>query len=336
MNSGLSVYAGYGRGSFTNMSAVESRFPGAKYVSVSPYVTTGVDCLDVEPGDASPSDAPAFVRNCKTVNTVKPVIYANASTMGAVKDALNAAGISRTQYFLWVAEWDGSAAIPQGYDGKQYASTSGYDADSFYDYMFGPSVPVNPFPLKIGSSGAQVTALQNLLNTLGFKPVLKVDGQFGPATEAAVVQAQHKYGYAPPTILGVITEAYYAGLDHHAHSTPPLPPPVVTPVSAGICAPVSELKLVAEGPHSYKIKFSYNKQGTANASVFQIAASTGSHLGKQVPSYPRTVKFTKLGLYTEQYGGVVTKDTDYIVAVRAIAKNGHQASEWSTIKLPKK
>ena len=34
MNSGLSVYAGYGRGTYANMSAVEARFPGEVPVGV--------------------------------------------------------------------------------------------------------------------------------------------------------------------------------------------------------------------------------------------------------------------------------------------------------------
>lgn len=342
MNSGLSVYAGYGRGTYANMSAVEARFPGKKYLSVSPYVTVGVDCLDVEPGDAGPGDCAAFVRGWTPVNTVKPVIYANASTMGAVVSDLSGAGIARSSYFLWVAEWDYSSAIPSGFDAKQYASTSGYDSDAFSDYMFHAVAPVPVWPLKNGDASPQVTALQTLLNQLaskiGLKPALQVDGVYGHATLAAVQLAQLKFGYGPPTTFGEITEAYYAGLEHQLVSkpvAPPTKPPIIIPVSHEVCAPVTKLRLTGEGPHSYRIEFAYPKQGAAPAAKFQVATSAGSHLGKQVSSYPRSIAFKGTGVYSGQYGGVNTKAGAYIIAVRAIAESGHQASEWTSVKLPK-
>jgi hypothetical protein len=337
MQFGLKVYAGYGRGSYTNMASVKARFPGSKYVSVSPYVTTGVDCLDVEPGDAVPADAPAFVRGWTPVNTTKPVIYANAYSMPSVVSSLSKAGIARSQYFLWVAEWDQSPHIPGGYDAKQYWSTSGYDADSFNDYMFGP--PVALWPLKMGESGPQVTALQALLNQLakpiGLKAPLTVDGVFGQATKNAVVLAQNKYGKPPTENAGEVNEAYYTGLEHQLVKPSPNRPPIVIPAPAHVCAPVTGLKLTGEGPHSYKIEFHYPKQGSTPAASFEIATCAGSHLGKEVKSYPRSVKYTHNGIYAGQYGGVNTKASSYIVAVRAKAANGSLASEWSTVKLPK-
>jgi hypothetical protein len=46
--------------------------------------------------------------------------------------------------------------------------------------------------LAYGSHGRQVRTLQRLLNKLGFKPKLEVDGIFGPKTEAALKNYQHK------------------------------------------------------------------------------------------------------------------------------------------------
>jgi peptidoglycan hydrolase-like protein with peptidoglycan-binding domain len=335
MNRGLSVYGAYGRGTYTNLNAVEARFPGAKYVSVSPYVTTGVDCLDVEPGDSVPADCPAFVRGWTPVNTNKPVIYANAGTMGAVISSLSSAGIARSQYYLWVAEWDGSSSIPGGYDAKQFWSTSGYDSDAFYDYMFGAPVPV--WPLKVGSSGPMVTALQALLNQLakkiGLKALLTVDATFGAATQTAVILAQRAFGLPAHLVAGEVTEPYYTGLEHQLTVRKPVP--VTVPVPATVCAPATGLKLVGEGPHSYKIDFTYAKQGSTHAESFEIVTCEGSHLGKVTKSYPRSVKFVATGTYGGQFGGVNTKASSYIVAVRALAAGGKLASEWSTVKLPK-
>lgn len=331
MQRGLDVYSGYARGTYTDMREIESRFPGAKYLSISPYVTTGVDCLDIEPGNAGAASAPAFVRGWHPVNTTKPVIYADGHDMVDIKADLAKAGIARSQYFLWLANPDLDPTVPAGYDAKQYAWTSGYDSDSFNDYMFGAPAPV--WPLKNGSAGPMVTALQTLLNQLapkiGLKTALGVDGVFGPATQAAVELAQRKYGYAPPTVLGQVPEAYYTGLEHQLARKPP----IVIPT--GTCLPVTKLRITGEGPHSYRIEFEYPKQGHVPAAKFQVSTSAGSHLGKLVPSYPRSIDYLYTGTYSGQYGGVNTKTTGYIVAVRALAANGHQSSGWVTVKLPK-
>jgi hypothetical protein len=155
--SGKDVYCGYeaGRpgylnGSYDNMAALKTKFPGKKYVSV------GRDCIDIEAGLASPADAPGFVRGWKPANTSKPMCYANASTMPAVKSELGSAGISRDRYFLWVADWDDNPVIPSGYDGKQYSSNSAYDSDSFYDYIWGAVKP--PPPKSTYAAPAGLTA----------------------------------------------------------------------------------------------------------------------------------------------------------------------------------
>jgi len=298
----------------------------------------GVDCLDVEPGDANPSNAPAFVHGWTPVNTNKPVIYANGYNMSAIVSSLSKAGIARSAYYLWLADWDGAPSLPGGYDAKQYQSTSGFDADVFADYMF-TAPPAAIWPLQLGSVGPMVTALQTLLNQLskqiGLATPLTVDGIFGANTQMAVLLAQRKYGTPPGELPGQVTEVYYNGLEHQLQSPPPSGPPIIVPVDHGICAPVTGLKLTGEGPHSYKIEFTYAKQGKEPAASFEIATCAGSHLGKIVPTYPRSIKFEATGTYGGQYGGVNTKTGPYIVAVRALAANGKQASEWSTVKLPK-
>jgi hypothetical protein len=148
---GLDVYCGYeagtpgyANGSYTNMDQIKSRFPGKKYLSV------GRDAMDIEPGLATPDQAPGFVRQWKPVNTVLPVLYADGSEMPDVKAALNSAGIPRARYFLWLADPDGDPSIPAGYDGKQWEFDGNlYDADSFYEYMWEP-VTV-PIPIEKGT-----------------------------------------------------------------------------------------------------------------------------------------------------------------------------------------
>jgi ABC-type Fe3+-hydroxamate transport system substrate-binding protein len=56
--------------------------------------------------------------------------------------------------------------------------------------------------LKSGSKGTDVKNVQTLLNKAGAKPKLKVDGIFGPLTEAAVKAFQKKCKLKPDGIIG--------------------------------------------------------------------------------------------------------------------------------------
>ena len=69
----------------------------------------------------------------------------------------------------------------------------------FLDALIGPD------SLRLGSSGPDVTKLQNLLNQKGL-PV-KVDGNFGPATAAAVITFQTANGLTPDSVVGAKTKA---------------------------------------------------------------------------------------------------------------------------------
>jgi Putative peptidoglycan binding domain len=58
--------------------------------------------------------------------------------------------------------------------------------------------------LKVGSSGAQVTQLQNALKTLGYDPG-KADGAYGPQTKAAVEKFQTAKGLSADGVVGAET-----------------------------------------------------------------------------------------------------------------------------------
>src|ERR1700733_11821288 len=98
LEAGLPVYAGYAYGPFNNWAALVKRFPSAKLISISPVVESSerVACLDVEPGNATPADAPAFYRLGKAGIVNKPTIYCSAGDTSAVVSAMSNAGISRS------------------------------------------------------------------------------------------------------------------------------------------------------------------------------------------------------------------------------------------------
>jgi Putative peptidoglycan binding domain/D-alanyl-D-alanine carboxypeptidase len=71
---------------------------------------------------------------------------------------------------------------------------------------FGPAAAPMPEPLlTIGDRGPDVLALQRRLNTLGAD--LKLDGEFGTATHAAVIAFQGSKGLRPDGVVGTTTRA---------------------------------------------------------------------------------------------------------------------------------
>ena len=119
--------AGYVGGLYPTFRALLQRFPHAKHLSIAINAAEVADCLDVETGDATPGEAPDWVRREKAHR--KPWVYANASTMPAVIAALDRAGLHRNEYYLWVADYNGVAQIPNGYDAKQYEERKAADID---------------------------------------------------------------------------------------------------------------------------------------------------------------------------------------------------------------
>lgn len=59
--------------------------------------------------------------------------------------------------------------------------------------------------LQLGSSGAGVLNLQKNLNQVG--AILKVDGQFGPLTQAAVIKFQQQHDLKVDGVVGPLTQA---------------------------------------------------------------------------------------------------------------------------------
>lgn len=63
-------------------------------------------CLDVEPGDATPDQAPGWVKAAKARGVKEPVLYSSLSVMPQVIAACSRAGISRSEYKVWTAHYN--------------------------------------------------------------------------------------------------------------------------------------------------------------------------------------------------------------------------------------
>lgn len=248
LRAGLSVYGGYAYGPFDNWAQLVARFGGRKLVSISPVVESSVfvNCLDIEPGNASPSQGPGFIRlKNHGTGVVKPIIYCSAGDISAVNGAMAAAGISRSEYFIWSAHWiglhicgPGTCGYPQA-DACQYASNNSFDSDVWNAGIFG-ATPKPPPPSQhptIQSGAADpiagvnaVHALQGRLNVwkaaVNGYPELYVDGNFGVLTEDALKKFQ---GFKKLTTDGVCGPATWAAVDGSPPSpmVPTYPPPAV-------------------------------------------------------------------------------------------------------------
>lgn len=171
MDKGLDFYCGYSvESSFFNISEVMQDYPGKKYIEITPFRAVPRDCLDIEPGDSQPSDAPGFVRdNPKPVHVTLPMLYASAGDVQAVINALTSAGFPRSSYLIFSAHWIGRhicsptiCGFPQA-DLTQWQNLPSEDLDAAYSYVFTPAVPPPPSQGPTGL-GAKVVASNYQLN----------------------------------------------------------------------------------------------------------------------------------------------------------------------------
>jgi hypothetical protein len=127
--------AGYLNGICKWPAAAWVKFPQAVQICTNPILNIGV-VLDVETGDATPQNAPAWVAKRRAAG-VDPTVYMNASTWPAVIAAFKADGVTEPHY--WVAHYDGIATIPAGAIAKQYRNSvaPGYDLSIVADYWPG-------------------------------------------------------------------------------------------------------------------------------------------------------------------------------------------------------
>ncbi|MET9001008.1 hypothetical protein [Amycolatopsis sp. Hca4] len=132
-----------------------ARFPNAVKVQIVKKATTNAGhVLDVEPGDATPAQAPGWVRMRRAAGA-DPTIYCNTATWPAVRSAFRSAGVAEPHY--WIARFDGDPAIPAGAVAKQYRANvaPGYDISSVADHW--PGVDTDPKP-KASKEGFDMLA----------------------------------------------------------------------------------------------------------------------------------------------------------------------------------
>lgn len=97
--------AGYVNGHWPTFSTLVRTHPNAKRVSIAVSVFADAQVLDVERGDATPDEAPGWVKLQKQRGEKRPGVYAAVSEAQTVIDELARHGIKRDQYRLWTAHY---------------------------------------------------------------------------------------------------------------------------------------------------------------------------------------------------------------------------------------
>lgn len=231
------MVAGYLDGRYAWSAADWARFPNAVKVDIAVFPSTNAGhVLDVETGDATPAQAPAWVVKRRAAG-VDPTIYCNTATWPAVRAAFAANGVAEPHY--WIAAYPGiGPALYAGSIAHQYADPGPVDISVVADFWPGidaaPVVhqvvpappsrsdtrpPISPpigglnvrtIDLRIATSAHPVTSamapglipLQRLLG-------ITADGVGGDHTRWALGDQQRVHGVAVDFIFGPMTASAF-------------------------------------------------------------------------------------------------------------------------------
>lgn len=140
------VVAGYVDGLYEWTPAGWARFPNARHVRIAVFASTDDgQVLDVETGDATPVQAPGWVRmRRESANQASgPItVYCDVSNWPAVRGAFAEQGVDEPDY--WIAHYDGVAELLAGAVAKQFQSIAAWDVSITADPW--PSAPAPPPP----------------------------------------------------------------------------------------------------------------------------------------------------------------------------------------------
>lgn len=142
-------------------------FPDARKVTIVKKASTrDGHVLDVEPGDATPEQAPGWAAQRRADGFAYPTIYCNRSTWPAVKKAFADQRIDPPLY--WIATATGRPEIPDGAIAAQYLLdvAPGIDISVVADYWPG----VDPAPGGNGGLAATDTTGVEIMERITVTP----------------------------------------------------------------------------------------------------------------------------------------------------------------------
>lgn len=137
------MVAGYVDGLYAWNQADWNRFPDAVKIRIAVFSNTNDGhVLDVEPGNATPAQAPGWVTLRRASGLATPTIYVSEGSWDAVWNQFVSQKVEQPLY--WVAQYDGSPVIPHGAIAKQYFSSNKPNFDSSVVADYWPGVDEMP------------------------------------------------------------------------------------------------------------------------------------------------------------------------------------------------
>lgn len=137
------VVCGYVDGRYAWTASDWARFPHASKGRIAVFASTNDgNILDVEPGNATPAQAPGWVQRRRAAG-IDPTVYCSLSDWPAVKAAFDTDKVAQPHY--WIAAYPGNGAnLYPGSVAHQYESLSTVDISVVADYW--PGVDPKPAP----------------------------------------------------------------------------------------------------------------------------------------------------------------------------------------------
>lgn len=227
------LVAGYVNGDYPWTMADWDRFANVVRLSITVTAKAVAHVLDVETGDATPAQVPAWLELARKAE-IDPTVYCNKSTWPEVQLQCQRENVPEPHY--WIADPpEGNIAVAHLVPGSvatQYAWPE-HGSDGHYDVSLvadgwpsGPAdawgiagshpttTPPAPSPapsptggdvqlptIKAGATGGYVQSIQALLAAKAHQPVA-VDGSFGLKTTAAVEAVQRYFHLAVDGVVG--------------------------------------------------------------------------------------------------------------------------------------
>jgi hypothetical protein len=149
MPAGAELYAGYDDGNWPDAATIAELYPGKVIVRVTTDAGDNEgQVLDVENGDATPNQAPAWAERRRAAGQL-PTVYCNLSTWPGARQAFDNAEVPQPSW--WIADW-GPAVTVLGAVAIQYAAGPEFDESLVADYWPGvdpapvPDEPPSPVP----------------------------------------------------------------------------------------------------------------------------------------------------------------------------------------------
>ena len=139
---GFDLYGGYDDGLYNNINAIKAMYPTKTVIHFTVFASDNFgDCLDVENGDATPAQAPGWIKMRRAAGHGGPLVYCSEAAWSQVRQAFQSAGVPEPGY--WIAGYPGSVgdALYPGSIAHQWVDYGPYDESIVVDYLPGIDPP---------------------------------------------------------------------------------------------------------------------------------------------------------------------------------------------------